>query len=256
MQARLVSAANGARWLVDGWRIFRAAPLGWLAVVLAYVILTNALAVLPGLGVPAALVLVPPLSFGLMVAARAAERRQSPDPRMLFAGLRGNVRPQLVLGVAYMACSLAVYGVMVLADSQGAMRSFLAGEAKPEDLELAELALPIAVAAAAYTPVMMAFWFAPPLAGWQGMGAAKAAFFSFAACLINWRAFLAYGAAAALVLLVAPFLLLTLLLLASGGGLRLTAMGLVFPLVLVMLPTLFASFYASYRDVFAEPPAP
>lgn len=256
MQARLVSAANGARWLVDGWRIFRAAPLGWLAVVLAYVILTNALAVLPVLGVPAALVLVPPLSFGLMVAARAAERRQPLDLRMLFAGLRGNVRPQLALGVAYMACSLAVYGVMVLADSQGAMRSFLAGEAKPEDLELAELALPIAVAAAAYTPVMMAFWFAPPLAGWQGMGAAKAAFFSFAACLINWRAFLAYGAAAALVLLVAPFLLLTLLLLASGGGLRLTAMGLVFPLVLVMLPTLFASFYASYRDVFAEPPAP
>jgi hypothetical protein len=166
------------------------------------------------------------------------------------------LRPQLALGVAYMACSLAVYGAMVLADPEGAMRSLLSGQASPEELELGDLALPIGVAAAAYAPVMMAFWFAPPLAGWQAMGAAKAAFFSFASCLINWRAFLAYGVAAALILLVAPLVLLTLLLLASGGGLRLTAMGLVFPLVLVMLPTLFASFYASYRDIFVEPPAP
>jgi hypothetical protein len=31
--------------------------------------------------------------------------------------------------------------------------------------------------------------------------------------------------------------------------------GLIFPLLVVMLPTLFASFYASYRDIFAEPAA-
>ena len=257
MQARLVSAAKGARWLVDGWRIFRTSPLAWLTIVFAYVLLTNALAVLPVVGVPAALVLVPPLSFGLMVAARAAEGGARVEVGMLFAGLRAGVRPQLLLGVAYMACSLGVYAAMLLADQAGAMRLMLSGEAKPEDLDVADLVLPLAVAAAAYTPVMMAFWFAPALAGWQGMGAAKAAFFSFAACVINWRPFLAYGAAATLVLVAAPFVLLTLLLLASGGALRLTAMGLVFPLLLVMLPTLFASFYASYRDVFGEsPPGP
>jgi len=30
-------------------------------------------------------------------------------------------------------------------------------------------------------------------------------------------------------------------------------MSLVFPLLMLLLPTLFASFYASYRDVFASP---
>jgi hypothetical protein len=43
--------------------------------------------------------------------------------------------------------------------------------------------------------------------------------------------------------------------LASGGALRLAPMALVLPLALVMLPTLFASFYASYRDVFGTAPA-
>jgi hypothetical protein len=31
---------------------------------------------------------------------------------------------------------------------------------------------------------------------------------------------------------------------------KVAAMSLVFPLLLVLLPTLFASFYASYRDIF------
>jgi len=49
--------------------------------------------------------------------------------------------------------------------------------------------------------------------------------------------------------------LLLVLVLASGGSLRLQPMALVLPLALVMLPTLFASFYASYRDVFGGPGA-
>jgi len=37
---------------------------------------------------------------------------------------------------------------------------------------------------------------------------------------------------------------------ASGGTLRVGVMALVFPILILLLPTLFASFYASYRDVF------
>ena len=40
----------------------------------------------------------------------------------------------------------------------------------------------------------MAFWFAPVLAAWQHMGAAKSLFFSFFAGWRNWRAFIVYGA--------------------------------------------------------------
>ena len=50
------------------------------------------------------------------------------------------------------------------------------------------------------------------------------------------------------VALVLPFAVLSVVALAS---LQIAALSLVFPLLLVLLPTLFASFYASYRDVFA-----
>ena len=254
MQARLVPAANGVRWLIDGWRIFRAAPLAWLAIVFGYVLLTNALAVVPVAGVPAALFVVPPLSFGLMVAARAARKGERLDITMLFAGFREHLRPQLALGAAYMAGSLAIYGAVVLADQGGGLRLLLSGQGQPDELDVGALALPVLVAAAAYTPLMMALWFAPALVGWQSMGAAKAAFFSFAACMINWRPFLAYGAAASVVLILAPLVILAVLLVLSGGALHLNPAGLIFPLLLVLLPTLFASFYASYRDIFPEAP--
>jgi len=110
----------------------------------------------------------------------------------------------------------------------------------------------LACAALFYVPVMMMFWFAPPLAAWHATGAGKALFFSFFACLMNWRAFLAYGTVTAAVTLVLPFLALSGLMLASGGALAVPVVSLAFPLLLVLLPTLFASFYVSYRDVFAS----
>ena len=96
---------------------------------------------------------------------------------------------------------------------------------------------------------MMMFWFAPVLAAWHVAGAAKALFFSFFACLLNWRAFLAYGACHGPAWSLLPLAALSLPLHAArrreaqAGGAGAAAAGL-------MLPTLFASFYASYRDVF------
>jgi hypothetical protein len=75
MQARIVPARQGAAWLVDGWRLFRAAPLGWLAMVFAYWIIMTLASVVPFIGVAAASIMVPAFSVGFMAAARAASRR-------------------------------------------------------------------------------------------------------------------------------------------------------------------------------------
>jgi hypothetical protein len=106
------------------------------------------------------------------------------------------------------------------------------------------------VAALLSTPVFAAFWFAPVLCAWDGMGAGKALFYSFFACLLNWRAFLAYGALTALVMVLVPLAALSLPLLLLGAE-RTQMAPLVLPILLLLLPTLFASFYASYRDIFA-----
>jgi hypothetical protein len=251
VRARIAGAARGARWLGEGWRIFRAAPLGWLAMVFAYWLIMTVVSLVPYAGMAAASVLVPGFSVGFMAAARAVERGGTLELGLLFDGLRQGPRPQLVLGVLYLLCLAGVLALTTLVDD-GALARWMASGRRPEEEVLQSGAFlgALVAAALAYLPVMMLFWFAPPLAAWHSASPAKALFFSLVACLLNWRAFLAYGAVTALATLILPFLVLSGLMLASGGALRLPVMSLVFPLLIMLLPTLFASFYVSYRDVF------
>src|SRR5690606_41818631 len=101
-----------------------------------------------------------------------------------------------------------------------------------------------------YVPTMMAFWFAPVLAAWHSIGVAKSLFFSFMACLMNWRAFLAYGAVLGLLVFAMSLASSFLASLLFPG---MDATRLVLPILVVVYPSVLASYYASYRDVFAAP---
>ena len=257
MQARIVAAGRGARWLAEGWRLFRVAPLGWLATVFGYWLLMSLVSLLPLIGVAAAAVLVPAFSVGFMALARAAGRHAPLELGLLFDGFRHELRAQLTLGVVYLVCLALLLAASTLADD-GALANWMLTGRRPADDVLQSEAFfsALAATAALYLPVMFAFWFAPPLAAWHSTGPVKALFFSFAAALMNWRAFLGYGAVTGFVTLVLPFLLLSLLALVSGGVYRFPVASLVLPLLIVLLPTLFASFYVSYRDVFGYDAAP
>ena len=251
MRARIVSAAQGARWLLEGWRLFSAAPLAWLGLLLAYWLLMTLASIIPFIGVAVASIAVPAFSVGFMAAARAASRRAGIEMTLLFDGFRHELRPQLVLGAIYLASLALVMGGGSLADDGALARWMLTGKRPAGDVLQSDAFLTaLACTGALYLPVMMMFWFAPPLVAWHSAAPAKALFYSFFGCLMNWRAFLAYGAAAALVTLVVPFLLVVTLRTVFAGA---SFAWLAFPLLSVLLPTLFASFYASYRDVFGTP---
>jgi hypothetical protein len=250
VQARIVGAARGARWLAEGWQLFRAAPFGWLGLVFGYWLIMTLISLVPYAGIVVAAVLVPAFSVGFMAAARAAEHGARLRFGLLFDGLQGP-RPQLVLGLAYLLCLGAVLAATTLADDGALMRWMLTGSRPDEEtIQSGGFLAAMATAGLLYAPVMMMFWFAPPLVAWHSAPPAKALFFSAAACLMNWRAFVAYGAVTALVTLVLPFIALSAVMLLSRGALTIPAMSLVFPLLILLLPTLFASFYVSYRDIF------
>jgi hypothetical protein len=249
MQARIVPAWRGVRWLAEGWRIFRAAPLGWLSLVFVYLFGTQLVALIPAAGVLLALLAVPGLSVGMMGASRAASRGGTLRVAMLFDAFRSGPRDQLALGAVYIACSVLIFAALALVDSDGALRGALSGRATPAEVEDADWLAAALALAVLYVPVMMLFWFAPVLAAWHSAGVAKALFFSFFACLMNWRAFVAYGVVTGLVMFVVPLAILVLPLAVLGAD-RARLAPLVLPLVVLMLPILFASFYASYRDVF------
>ncbi|MGH8749328.1 MAG: BPSS1780 family membrane protein [Burkholderiales bacterium] len=250
-----MAAGRGPRWLGEGWRLFRAAPLSWIALVFAYWLLMNLLALVPLAGIVVAPVLVPAFSVSFMAAGRAAARGGPLKLDILFSGFREQRTRMLALGAVYLACLALLLGATVLIDGGNLLHALFGDPAAGAEVQPAFKVATMIVAVAVYGPVMMMFWYAPVLVAWHGVGVAKALFFSLLACLLNWRAFLAYGAVAILITVVAPSFALSALLLLTGDKLPGSLESFVYPLMLIMLPTLLASFYVSYRDVFGAPEA-
>jgi hypothetical protein len=117
-------------------------------------------------------------------------------------------------------------------------------------VEDADFIVPALFVMAMMTPIMMAYWFAPVLAAWHKLTLGRSLFFSFIACWMNWRAFLVYGAGLLLVGGVVPGVILSVLLLIFPDVANFITAIVTMPMVLVIAPTIFASFYACYRDIF------
>jgi len=148
-----------------------------------------------------------------------------------------------------------VLGVASFADAGALMHWVLSGqEPSLEALRDGSVSLAMLVATLAATPVLMAFWFAPVLAAWNRIGAVQSLFYSFFAVLRNWRAFFVYGAVLGLAGAVFLVVVTVGAVLMQGKVQVLRSLALI--LTLLSLPTVFASFYASYRDIFPENAVP
>jgi hypothetical protein len=241
----------GWRWLLAGFAIFRRNPplLGML--VIAYWFTLLFLNIIPFLGSLAASLAMPGLSVGLMQAARNLERAEPISLATLYGSLKENSRTLIGLGALYLVLTLAALGIAALFDGGATLSALLSS--KPEEkatLDLSDVLLSMLVTMSLMTPVLMAYWFAPVLAAWHQLSVGKSLFFSFVACWLNWRAFLAYSAALLLLAGIVPGIMLGVLLLLFPA-IQGMATGLVTMLmVLVVAPIVFASFYASYRDIF------
>jgi hypothetical protein len=150
---------------------------------------------------------------------------------------------------------VAVLGIASLADAGALLQWVFYGQEPPQEgLRDGSVSRALVFAALAGAPVLMAFWFAPVLAAWNRMGTVQSLFYSFFAVWRNWRAFVVYGAALALASLVFITAVTAAAIATRGQGEVLRFLGLIF--TMLTLPTVFASFYASYRDIFPQDPVP
>ncbi|PKO32619.1 MAG: hypothetical protein CVU34_15335 [Betaproteobacteria bacterium HGW-Betaproteobacteria-7] len=251
MRAQTVNSSAGWRWLFTGFAIFRRNPPILSLLVVVYWFTVVFLNVLPVIGVLAASLVIPGLSVGLMQAARNIERGQSASIQTLYGGLRENTRTLLALGGLYLVATLAVLGMSTIIDGGDLLRYMLASNrTERAAVEDADFTLPALFVMVLLVPVLMAWWFAPMLAAWHRLTLGRALFFSFIACWMNWRAFIAYGAAVVIVVGVVPGVLLGVLLLLMPGAAGLLSGLFMVAMALVVAPAIFASFYASYRDIF------
>lgn len=251
MRAQTLPAAAGWRWIGAGFMIFRRNPPLYSMLVIAYWFTVIFLNVLPIIGAVVASLLIPGLSVGLMQAARNLERGQSIGLQTLYGGLKENTKTLVGLGALYLCCTVGIIGVSALFDGGDLVRYMMASNRlERAAVEDADFTLSALVVMALLVPLMMAYWFAPMLAAWHRLSVAKSLFFSFVACWMNWRPFLAYGAGLLLVAGILPGVLLGLLLgLFPESQSFITGLMMV-PMTLIIAPAIFASFYASYRDIF------
>ena len=251
MQALTLPARRGWRWLSEGFLIFRKKQLMLSFLIIGYWILMLLVNSVPWIGQVAATVLIPVFSVSLMNACRLVAQDSPLPPQLLFSGFDRNPRTLLMLGIIYLACSLGILGMTVLIDG-GLLFQLVVFGSRPDEQVLlgGHFVLAIEVALALFVPVMMAYWYAPVLVAWHDLPAGKALFFSLVACLRNWRVFLVYSVALLIFGAFLPGLVLGILstMFASAGQQFATVLTVF--VVLILLPTLYASFYVSYRDVF------
>lgn len=251
MQAQSLPAAAGWRWLTGGFAIFRRNPPLLVVLVISYWFTVLLLNIVPVLGAVLASLAIPGLSVGLMQACRNIERGETASLQTLFGSLRENPKVLATLGALYLAATIAIISLSSLVDGGELLRFMLSTQ--PVDREAVEsgrLLLPFTVIALLLVPVMMAYWYAPVLAAWHRLPVLKALFFSFVACWLNWRAFFVYGLGLMLVAAILPGIALGLLQAIFPGPQNFVATLVTVPMVLTVAPTIFASFYVSYRDVF------
>lgn len=245
MRINSLPASAGVLWLRDGMRLVGRQPLGLPAMVVVYLTMLLAPALLPIIGIAISGVLAPFASVGLLAVCRdVAEGRMpmptafaqpfKPGPGRIHLLRLGIINAILLLAVATLAALLAP------APPSGEAPQSL------QDIPLDALLLQLLL----YLPVMALMWFAPVLAGWHAVPPAKAMFGSVVACWRNLGPMLIFGVAAG-ALTLGVSVVAVMLLSALVNSRELLSI-LIAPIGLALMSIVQASLYPMYRGVFAE----
>jgi hypothetical protein len=227
---RAVGAGQGWTWIAEGFGLFRKAPGIWIAAVVILFVILIVLAFIPLLGAVATFLVMPVFVGGLLLGCRALQGGGELELAHLFAGFKEQTGNLIVVGALTIGAWIIVMVPVVLIVGTGAVMGVLRGDAAGAAAAGGSFMLAWLVALALSIPIYMALWFAPALVVLRGMAPVAALQESFFGCLKNILPFLVYSIVLMVLGIVASIPL--------GLG------------WLVLGPTLIASVYVSYRDVF------
>jgi len=197
--------------------------------VILFVILV-VLAFVPLLGAVATFLVVPVFVGGLLLGCRALQGGGGGGAAHLFAGFKAHTGNLIVIGALAIAGWIVVMLPVIVIVGAGAFLAALRGDAAGVAALGGSFMLAWLVALALSIPIYMALWFAPALVVLRGMAPIEAIKESFLGCLKN----------------VLPFLVYSIVLMVLGIVAAIP-LGLGW---LVLGPTLIASVYVSYRDIY------
>ncbi|HEY7657817.1 MAG TPA: BPSS1780 family membrane protein [Burkholderiales bacterium] len=225
-----VSAGQGWTWIADGFALFKKAPGTWIAQVLILFVVLVVLAFIPLLGAVATFLVMPVFVGGLLLGCRTLQGGGELEVVQLFAGFKEKTGNLIVLGALAIGGWIIVMLPVVAIVGAGALLGAMRGDAAGAAALGGSVVLAWLVALALSIPIYMALWFAPALVVLREMPPLEAIKASFLGCLKNILPFLVYSIVVMVLGIVAAIPL--------GLG------------WLVLGPTLIASVYVSYRDIY------
>jgi uncharacterized membrane protein len=230
LEGQRVPAGNGIAWLTQGWEMFKQAPGIWIGITVIFLVIMMVLGVIPLVNLIAGL-LAPILIGGVMLGCKAQEDGEDLRIGHLFAGFSGHAGNLILVGVIYLAGLIAIGIVAAL---MGGGIGFGAAMMGGGQASAAALILPMLlmmlVMLVLMIPLAMAVWYAPALVVLHEVAPFEAMKSSFFVCIKNFVPFLVYGLVVLVLAIVATIPI--------GLG------------WLVLMPVLYASIYASYKDMF------
>ena len=232
---RKVAASQGFQWVAEGFRLYRKTPLLLSAAFAVLFGTVMALGLIPVVGASLSELASPLMVAGFMAAYRVLDDGGELELPNFLAGVRGPAIPLMAVGAVQLLGTLLIGKIMLGMgfDQQAVMTAAQSQKAPAEMQAILNQAMPaIFTGMLLFTPLIMATWFAPALILFGGARPATALGVSLRAVAKNWAPMLVNGLALGAVLLLAALVPMLL--------------GL-----LVAMPILFGSLYASYQAIFA-----
>jgi len=253
MKLKLVPARTGALWVRLGIQTFFKQPLALAGLFFMFMALMSMATMVPLIGLPMAMTLLPAVTLGLMAATREATQGKFPLPLVLLSGFRAGpvkLRAMLVLGGLYASGFLLALGASYLVDDGGFARQYLGGHMPESDmLESGTFGAAMWTFLGMHLPLSLLFWHAPALMYWQDIAPLKSMFFSIVACLRN---FWALSVFALVWMTVMVGVVLGVGMVANLTGNPALAGTLLFPALLLLAAMFFTSLFFTYRDSFYD----
>ena len=232
---RKVAANQGFQWVVAGFRMYRKNPLLLSAAFGVLFGMVMALGLIPVVGGSLSELASPLMVAGFMAAYRALDDGKELELPQFLAGVQGPAIPLMTVGAVQLLGTLLIGQVMLAMgfDPQALMAAAQTQKDPAEMQAVLNQSMPaVLTGLVLFTPLIMATWFAPALILFGGARPATALGVSLKAVIRNWPAMLVNGLTLGLLLFLAALVPMLL--------------GL-----LVAMPVLFGSLYASYQDLFA-----
>jgi uncharacterized membrane protein len=237
MEIHQVHAKQGLQWILSGFYLFSRAPLTWFFVCFTLLLIGMSISLIPMVGQLAFTLISPVFLAGIMLGCKDMEQGKPLELPHLFAAFKTNAVPLITIGGIYLIGQVLILGLVMLIGGTQMTDMMLYGK-RVDESELmgvmSSFLTSFLVALMLSIPLMMASWFSPLLVVFHNMPPVAAMQKSFFACLRNFIPFQLYGVV---------LIILTIISVMPYG------IGLV-----VLIPTIFASIYVSYKDIFLDEP--